>query len=100
MAHYPLKLTKQEKKDLISLNDEFRNTFQHYSPQSWWVELHGMPRIMLSGIKAIRFLALESGSILHRLTLAEKRKIRSITYHCTRALKKNKMYLLEQEAIG
>lgn len=43
--------------------NSFRNDFIHFSPDSWSIEISGMPRICLDCLDGASFLFWQSGSV-------------------------------------
>ena len=58
-----LKLRKDEEWAIQKISETLRNSFQHYLPKFWSIEVSGMPRIVKDVSRVIRFLALESGNL-------------------------------------
>lgn len=59
-----LKLTSQQRKDIDWLIKEIRNNFEHFMPKHWYIQLRGLPSILLDMLDSIRFIALESHGVL------------------------------------
>jgi len=59
-----LKLRKDEEWAIEKISQTLRNSFEHYLPKFWSIEVSGMPRIIKDVSRVIRFLALESGNLV------------------------------------
>lgn len=90
-----LVLSSQQEKSLQKLTTDFRNQFEHYQPSGWSIEVHGFPKIAIDALDIIRFLAVESSTLIHHST-TQIRRIKSIVYQCKKILKNLKLH---QEAI-
>ena len=66
----------------MSQLNEFRNTFTHFTPMGWSLELAGLPRICLDTLEVMNFLGLQTTAVLWykptRRTRAE-RAVRRMT---------------------
>ena len=58
-----LNLSKEEKWAIEKISQTLRNSFMHYVPKFWSVEVSGMPCIVGHVCRVIGFLALESGNL-------------------------------------
>jgi hypothetical protein len=63
-ASTPLQLSECQKRSLDVLQFHFRNSFAHYQPCLWSIELHDMPQMVIDGLEITRFLGLESGNYM------------------------------------
>jgi hypothetical protein len=68
-----LHLSERQKHSLDVLQFNFRNSFAHYQPCLWSIELHGMPQMVIDGLEITRFLGLESGNYMHLTDDARRR---------------------------
>lgn len=59
-----LKLSDDEKRAIEKISRTLRNSFEHYLPMFWSIEVSGMPGIVRHVSRVIRFLALESGNLV------------------------------------
>ena len=59
----PLVTTAEEDDAIRKLTKEFRNEFEHFSPKGWVVFTSGMPTIVSSVLRVIRFLEFESNCV-------------------------------------
>ena len=48
----------------MSQLNEFRNTFTHFTPKGWSLELAGLPRICLNTLEVMNFLGLQTTAVL------------------------------------
>ncbi len=88
-----LKLTDQQRKSIEKLKNEFRNSFEHFIPKSWYIETHGMPQIAIDVLEVIQFLALECGNYnCLMLSQTQKKKIKSIISKSISLLKQSQLY--------
>jgi len=46
-------LNTSQLKDINKLHEEFRNSFSHFTPQSWSIEKGGLPRIVGAGLDPV-----------------------------------------------
>lgn len=86
-----LQLTDQQNKSIHYLKDTFRNNFEHFIPKSWFIELHGIPQIVIDVLNIIRFLSLDTGNFIH-LTQKQIQRIKSIVFQSKRILKRSTLY--------
>jgi len=86
-----LQLSHSQEQSICYLHEEFRNNFEHFSPKSWSIELHGMPQIAIDVLEVTRFLALDTGNYIH-LTQTQMKRIKSIVFQSKRILKQRKLY--------
>lgn len=56
--------SNKERDYCIDMLLELRNSFIHFMPQGWSLEVSGLPFIFVSVIEMIRFLCWESGNII------------------------------------
>jgi hypothetical protein len=84
-------LTDGQKESIRILKNVFRNSFEHYIPRGWSIEIHGFPEIAIDVLDAIRFLALESGNYVH-LTRSEEKRIKSLIFRAKRHLRTSKLH--------
>jgi hypothetical protein len=59
-----LLVSERQKRSLNDLHSHFRNSFAHYRPCLWSIELHGMPQMVIDGLEATRSIGLESGNYM------------------------------------
>jgi len=59
----PLVTTAEENDAIRKLTKEFRNEFEHFAPKGWVVFTSGMPAIVSSVLRVIRFLEFESNCV-------------------------------------
>lgn len=88
----PLNLSASQEDSIRRLKETLRNSFEHYIPGGWSIELHGMPRISMDVLDVIRFLAIETFRYQH-LSQAQRNKIKSIIFQSKRLLKKSPLHL-------
>ncbi len=72
-----LRLSKEQKGSISRLHDLLRNNFEHYVPRGWSTEIHGMPRIAIDVLDAIRFLSLQTGAAIH-LTQNQRDRVQAL----------------------
>lgn len=83
-------LSKEEKASIKFLKNILRDSFQHFIPRGWLIEIHGMPQMVIDCLNVIRFLAIESGNCFYKASL--QKKIKSLVYQSKRILKKSELY--------
>jgi hypothetical protein len=67
-SQYPQpQATRQQIRDVLRLHKDFRNNFEHFTPQSWSLQKAGLPRIVGTAIDLIE-IAMTSESVVHRLS--------------------------------
>ena len=59
--------------------NEFRNTFTHFTPKGWSLELAGLPSICLDTLNLIQFLGWESTAITWYRRIHQVRSRRALT---------------------
>ncbi len=91
IASKELSLNADQKKSIDMLSKQFRNSFEHYTPMSWSIEIHGFPQMTMDILDIIRFLALDTGNYLH-LNVSQRRQLKSLIYQSKRSLKKSLIY--------
>ena len=64
----PLKLTKAQMRDIKRLHGYFRNSFMHFAPKGWAIEVAGLPRMVLATIEATEFLMLNQPRVRMHLS--------------------------------
>lgn len=60
---HPLQLSS-EAKGAIRATHELRNEFVHFHPMTWSLHTHKLPRYFVEVVRAIEFLAFESGNMI------------------------------------
>jgi hypothetical protein len=85
-----LVLTASQNESVEWLKNEFRDNFEHFSPKSWSIELHGITHIVIDILDIIRFLAIETRNI--HLKRTQKKTIKSSIYQSKRILKKSRLH--------
>lgn len=93
----PLVLTMSQADSIRRLKETLRNSFEHYIPSGWSIELHGLPRISMDVLDVIRFLAVETFRYQH-LTQAQRKRIKSIIYRSRKLLESSPLHLELLEA--
>lgn len=86
-----LQLTDEQNESIHYLKDTFRNNFEHFIPKSWYIELHGIPKIVIDVLDVIRFLALDTGNYID-LTEKQMKKVKSIVFQSKKILKMSTLY--------
>ncbi|MGB3346528.1 MAG: hypothetical protein WBA71_04660 [Candidatus Humimicrobiia bacterium] len=86
-----LQLTDAQKESIHYLKDTFRNNFEHFVPKSWYIELHGMPKIVIDVLDVIRFIALDTGNYID-LTEKQRKRVESIVFQSKEILKMSTLY--------
>jgi len=86
-----LELTPSQQDSIRKLKRMLRDSFEHYIPRLWSIEVHGMPQLAADVLLVIRFLALETGNYSH-LTKSQKRKIKSLVYQGMRELTQSRLF--------
>ena len=61
----PLETSTDEDKAIKRITKEFRNGFVHFRPQSWAIEVSGMPKLFQHTLRVIKHLALYSNNIIY-----------------------------------
>ena len=74
----PLVLTAEEKQDIEDLVSLFRNSFEHFMPKTWLIALTRFPKPAITALRTIQFIALDTGTILHRLRLDGQDRVRDL----------------------
>lgn len=62
----PLRTTRDQDKAIERLVKEFRNSFEHFKPGVWAIEISVLPRIVNHIMDVIRFLAFETHSVMYQ----------------------------------
>lgn len=88
----PLNLSASQEDSIRRLKEKLRNSFEHYIPRVWSIELNGLPRISMDVLDVIRFLAIETFRYQH-LNQAQRKKIKSIIFQSKQLLKKSFLHL-------
>lgn len=88
----PLNLSASQEDSIMRLKETLRNSFEHYVPGGWSIELHGMPRISMDVLDVIRFLAIETIRYQH-LNQTQRKKIKSIIFQSNRLLQQCPLHL-------
>jgi len=88
----PLVLSVSQEESIRKLKGTLRNSFEHYIPRGWSIELHGFPRIAIDVLDVVRFLAVETFRYQH-LSQAQRKKIKSIVFKAKRLLQKSSLHL-------
>jgi hypothetical protein len=92
-----LEPTADQTEAIEKLHGLFRNSFLHYKPMAWSIELHGQPNLSMHILDIIRFLALNTGNYVH-LASSQRRKVKSLVSQAKRILKQSPLYLRPEEA--
>ena len=97
-----LVLTDDQRQSMEFLTKELRNNFEHYIPRFWSIELHGMPKIAIDVLDVLRFLALDSGTLLC-LNEKERNTVEELIAESKRFLENSDLYkealLLKQSSV-
>ncbi|SNX60424.1 hypothetical protein SAMN06296273_1891 [Nitrosomonas ureae] len=88
----PLNLSDSQKDSIKQLKETLRNSFEHYIPGGWSIELHGLPRISIDIIDVIYFLAIETFRYQH-LNQKQREKIKFILFQSKGLLQKSPLHL-------
>lgn len=88
----PLNLSDSQKDSIKRLKETLRNSFEHYIPGGWSIELHGLPRISMDVIDVIHFLSIETFRYQH-LNRTQRKKIKSILFQSKGLLQKSPLHL-------
>lgn len=86
-----LQLSDQQKQSIRQLQKTFRNSFVHFIPKGWSIEIHGFPQIAMDILDVIRFLGLDTGNYVN-FNKAQMKKVKSSVFQSKRILKKSKLY--------
>jgi hypothetical protein len=93
LRRHPLKTTPDQKHSVERLQKQFRNTFAHYQPSGWSIELFIMPDMIGDVLAVLRSLVIDTNAIVHlHLTEKEKKQLKSLLYQCPRVLKRTQIY--------
>lgn len=84
-------LTEDQKHSIDYLLKVFRHNFEHFTPKSWSIEIHGFPHMAIDVLEVIRFLALDTGNYVH-LTKTQRKKVKSLIYQSRRVIKASMLY--------
>ena len=87
----PLKLTETQTHSLQRLKKDLRNKFEHFTPDAWSIEIHGLPRVCIDVLDVIRFLSVETFRYQH-LTESQCRRLKSIVFRSKKLLKWSSIY--------
>jgi len=87
-----LNLTVPQKNSLHRIHAEFRNNFEHYIPGLWYIEVYGMPQIVLDALEVIEFLALKSGNLDGFFKQGDRAKVRKLVSQGKELLMKSQYY--------
>jgi len=85
-----LQLSKEQEASIKFLKNILRDSFQHFVPRGWLIEIHGMPQMVIDCLDVIRFLAIESGNCFYKASL--EKNVKSLVYQSKRILKKSELY--------
>ena len=88
-------LSEDQKRSLDLVQEQFRNAFVHYQPCLWFIELHGMPGVVIDGLKVVRFLSLETGNYMH-LTVEQCKHIETLVREGSDILQHTRLFLEAQ----
>jgi hypothetical protein len=61
------KVTRRQVRDIRRLHREFRNSFEHFIPETWSIEKAGLPRIVGTAIDFIE-IVMQHDKVVSRLT--------------------------------
>ena len=86
-----IELTDSQKESIRILKKVLRNSFEHFSPKLWVIELDGIANICVDVLNVIRFLALETNTYI-TLSLEQKNHIDQTIDECIDMLKKSELY--------
>jgi hypothetical protein len=84
----PLVTSHEEDQALEKLINEFRNEFEHFTPKHWSIEVSGMPTLFIHILRVIKFLALESESIIYP-DEKQQRRVQAILIEINDQLQQN-----------
>jgi hypothetical protein len=87
-----LELSASQKRSIRLLKDKLRNTFAHYIPLSWSLELHGMPQLTLDVLEVIEFLALKSGNVWPLQGDQQRTRVSTLLSEARRVLVESQLY--------
>jgi hypothetical protein len=87
----PLNLTVGQKDSLKRLKKDLRNKFEHFTPDGWSIEIHGLPRICTDVLDIIRFLAVETFRYQH-LNDSQRHRVKSAVIRSKRSLKRSSLF--------
>lgn len=86
-----LQLSADQQRSLDLIQEYFRNSFAHYEPRLWSIEIHGMPDIIIDGVTVARFLSLETGNYTH-LTIEAGARIRALAEEGIESLRRTRLF--------
>lgn len=84
-----LHLSECQKHSLKNL--QVRNSFAHYQPCVWSIELHDLPQMIIDGLEITRIVALESGNYMH-LSVEARERIDSLVAEGVRVLHQSYLF--------
>ena len=67
-----LELTEEQEDAIRQMKSMLRNNFEHFTPKTWYIEIHGMPNISIHVLEVIQFLAVETKT--HVMLRKEKKE--------------------------
>lgn len=88
----PLNLSESQVDSIRRLKETLRNSFEHYIPGGWSIELHGLPRISMDVLDVIHFLTIETFRY-QRLNQAQQEKIKAILFQSKQLLEESPLHL-------
>ena len=62
----PLETDSEDDFAIDRLINGFRNEFEHFKPKQWSIEVSGMPKILLTVLGVIEYIALQSNTVIYR----------------------------------
>ena len=86
-----LVLADKQKHALERLKDTFRNTFEHFIPQNFHIDLHELPQMCLDCLPIVEFLALKTGNYT-QLSLNEQERTSFIVHQSAHILRSCLLY--------
>ncbi|MCJ7552531.1 MAG: hypothetical protein MUO34_01490 [Ignavibacteriaceae bacterium] len=84
-------LSLSQKESIRKLHKVFRNNFEHFTPTSWSIEIHGMPMIILDCFEVIRLLIIYS-DVSWRLRGTKIKKAKSIIFQAKKLIQHSTLY--------
>jgi hypothetical protein len=95
----PLSLTERQNDSLRRLKKDLRNKFEHFTPDAWSIEIHGLPHICIDVLDIIHFLAVETFRYQH-LKESHRRFVKSIVFRSKRLLMQSSLFRETQKMRG
>ena len=91
-----LKLTEEQEEVIRKMKSMLRNNFEHFTPKTWHIEIHGMPEISIRVLEVIQFLAVETNMYV-MLRKEKKEEVNELVNDTIQFLKSTDLYMEAKE---